>query len=384
VRRGAIGHDDYARVVERLTEGVIHHQSLRLGEVLVELGLLTPAEVYDALAIQVREKIVACFQWEKFAYELHQPLDEPEDLGIYQCPPMEALVLAGIRAHYGPERLAPVLEPHLQALPELRASVETLVPLYQPTPAEQKLLRAIDGTQTVGALRSAGLLDPVNADQLLAALTAGCALAFRRAPPTAPPRERAAAPVRAERPRPPAPAPSRAPEPARTSAAPRPAPPARGDFDPLTQLRRRMKLAPPAAGAADPRQARLEAENAFNQGLRLLHESALPGALREFRRAVERMPEEAEYRMMEAWLEYRSAHGGDARRLAGSKVRACADRVLKESRTSARAHSIFGQLALREADDDTAERHLRLALRYEPGDLEAQRGLRLLEKRRGA
>ena len=147
VRRGAIGQDDYVRVVERMTEGVIHHQSLRLGEVLVELGLLTPAEVYDALALQVREKIVACFQWESFAYELHEALDEPEDLGIYQCPPTEALVLAGHpralrpRAPRGGARGARGACP--RAADERR---ERSCPLFQPTPAEQKLLRAIDGT----------------------------------------------------------------------------------------------------------------------------------------------------------------------------------------------------------------------------------------------
>jgi DNA-binding NarL/FixJ family response regulator len=390
VRRGSIGHDDYARVVERMTEGVIHHESLRLGEVLVELGLLSPAEVYDALALQVREKIVACFQWDAFGYELHQLLDEPEDLGIYQCPPMEALVLAGLRAHYGPERLAALLDPLADSVPELRATPDALVPLYQPTPAEQKLLRAIDGTQSVATLRGSGILDPVNAGQLLAALHAGCALAFRRTPLPAPARERM---------RPPRPAPAAARahrEPARPLAAPAAAaplagsaaaaaPPARSSFDPLTQLRRRMRLAPAAGpGAGDPKQARLEAENAFNHGLRLLRESLLPGALREFRRAVERMPEEPEYRLLEAWLEYRGAQGGDARALAAAKVRACAQRVLQASRTSARAHSILGQLALGEADDEAALSHLRLALRYDPADVEAQRGLRLLEKRRGA
>ncbi|HEX2483658.1 MAG TPA: DUF4388 domain-containing protein, partial [Myxococcota bacterium] len=74
VRRGELSHDEYARVVARMTEAVIQHQSLRLGEVLVELGLLSPAEVYDALALQVREKIVACFQWERFGYDVHDSL----------------------------------------------------------------------------------------------------------------------------------------------------------------------------------------------------------------------------------------------------------------------------------------------------------------------
>jgi len=382
VRRGAIGHEDYARVVERMTEGVIQHQSLRLGEVLVELGLLSPAEVYDALALQVREKVVACFQWESFDYELHDPLDETVDLGIYQCPPVEALVLAGIRAHFGPERLAPLLDPQADRVPVLRASAESLVPIFQPSAAEQRLLRAIDGTRTVKALRGARILDPVHAGQLLAALAAGCALGFRNAPLPAPARapSRPAPPPRKA---PPHPKPTAA-EPKRAvlGAIPLVAMPQRS-FDPLTQLRRRMGLAP-AAGAADPKQARLAAENSFNQGLRMLRDSLLPGALREFRRAVELAPAEPEYRLLEAWLEYRSAQGADARALAAPKVRACAQRALQASRTSARAHSLLGQLALQENDDETAEKHLRLALRYDDADVEASRGLRLLEKRRRA
>jgi hypothetical protein len=390
VRRGAIGHEDYARVVERMTEGVIQHQSLRLGEVLVELGLLSPAEVYDALALQVREKVVACFQWERFDYELHDALDETEDLGIYQCPPVEALVLAGMRAHFGPERLAPLLDPQAGRVPVLRASAESLVPIFQPSAPEQRLLRAIDGTRTVEALRGAGILDPVHAGQLLAALAAGCAIAFRNAPLAAPARTptRPAPPTRKATPprKPTAAEPKRAvlgsiplvsmPQ-TQTQTQPQRA------FDPLVQLRRRMGLAP-AAGAADPKQARLGAENAFNQGLRMLRDNLLPGALREFRRAVELAPAEPEYRLLEAWLEYRSAHGADARALAAPKVRACAQRALQASRTSARAHSLLGQLALQENDDETAEKHLRLALRYDDTDVEASRGLRLLEKRRRA
>jgi hypothetical protein len=380
LRRGAIGHDDYARVVERMTEGVIQHQSLRLGEVLVELGLLSPAEVYDALALQVREKVVACFQWERFDYELHETLDPVDDLGIYQCPPVEALVLAGIRAHFGPERLAPLLDPQAQRVPVLRAPVETLVPLFQPTAPEQRLLRSIDGTRTVGALRSSGLLDPVHAGQLLAALSAGCALAFRNAPLPTPARE-AVRPAPRKPVRPASP-PKAAPRGAVLGAIPLVSM-AQPSFDPLVQLRRRMGLAP-GAGATDPRQARLAAENAFNQGLRMLRDNLLPGALREFRRAVEMAPGEPEYRLLEAWVEYRSAQGADARTLAAPKVRACAQRALQASRTSARSHSVLGQLALLENDDDTAEKHLRMALRYDDADVEASRCLRLIEKRRRA
>ncbi|HVH07441.1 MAG TPA: DUF4388 domain-containing protein [Myxococcota bacterium] len=390
VRRGAIGQEDYARVVARLTEAVIQHESLRLGEVLVELGLLTPAEVYDALSFQVQDKIIACFQWSEFAYELHEMLDDPQDLGIYQCPPIEALVLSGIREHYGPERIEAALAEHADATPVLRQGVEALVPIFQPTPAEQKVLRAIDGARTVAQIRNSGMLDPLHAGQLLAALAAGCQLSFRKktADVRAAERARPSAPERPQKPaalRPDAtPKAAAGSAPTRTPIARIPLLSSRDRaFDPLVQLRRRMGLAP-SPGAASPKQARLEAENAFNGGLRMLRESMLPGALREFRRAVELVPAEPEYRLLEAWLEYRTTPDGDGKPLAAAKVRACAERVLESSRTSARAHSVLGQLALAEGDEANAERLVRLALRYEYGDVEAQRALRILEKRRRA
>jgi DNA-binding NarL/FixJ family response regulator len=378
VRRGAIAQEDYARVVERLTEGVIQHESLRLGEVLVELELLTPAEVFDALSFQVQDKIIACFQWEEFAYELHTLLDDSQDLGVNECPPIEALVLSGMREHFGPDRLKAILEEHADAVPLLRKPIEALVPLFHATPAEQKLLRAVDGVRTVEQIRSAGIVDPIHAGQILAALSAACHLSFRKKTAVGRARDmaRPSPPERRAKPQPaPAVEPAKPAVPAAAVEPANPAPPAAGKpgsavigripllrttertFDPLVQLRRRM---------------------------RLMRESALPGALREFRRAIERVPAEPEYRLFEAWVEYRTTADGDPKRLVAAKVRACAERVLEASRTSARAHSVLGQLALAEGDDGEAERHVRLALRYEYGDVEAQRALRIIEKRKRA
>ena len=342
VRRGAIAHDDYVRVVARMTEGVIQHQSLRLGEVLVELGLLSPAEVYDALALQVREKIVACFQWESFDYELHEAIDESADLGIYQCPPVEALVLAGIRAHFGPERLAPILDPQASMIPVLRASSESLVPVFQPTAAEQKLLRAIDGTRTVDVLRRSRILDPVHAGQLLAALAAGCAVAFRKTPlPRAREGQAAAAgreaaqggEARGARVRGQVGARRHSADPGSRSGAARTLRPARAAAPAHGPRARR-------GGGRSPRRRGSRPRTPSTRACACCARACCPGALREFRRAVELAPHEPEYRLLEAWLEYRSEKSGEARALAASKVRACAQLVLQASRTSARAHSV--------------------------------------------
>ena len=388
VRRGAIAHDDYVRVVARMTEGVIQHQSLRLGEVLVELGLLSPAEVYDALALQVREKIVACFQWESFDYELHESLDESEDLGIYQCPPAEALVLAG-----DPRALRPRAaggrssSRRRRSIPRRSARARGVAGAGVPADGGRAEAAARDRRDAHGGRARGGAASSTRCTPgscWRRSPSAGCAVAFRKTP--LPAREKAKPPPPVARPRKAATARgalvpgqvgarrhprSRRPRPA---AAARPLRPARRSCAGAWASRPRRRR-------ADPRQARLEAENAFNQGLRLLRESLLPGALREFRHAVALAPQEPEYRLLEAWLEYRSEKSGDARALAASKVRACAQLVLQASRTSARAHSVMGQLALQEGDEEGAEKHLRVALRYDEHDVETSRCLRILEKR---
>jgi tetratricopeptide (TPR) repeat protein len=118
--------------------------------------------------------------------------------------------------------------------------------------------------------------------------------------------------------------------------------------------------------------------------MRMLHESLLPGALKEFRKAVAALPEEPEYRMLEAWVEYRTVKSGDEKKLAGAKVRSAVKRMLETTRTSSRAHTILGQLAHAEGDAESAEKHFKLAVRYDPDDAEANRFLRLLNMRSGA
>jgi Tfp pilus assembly protein PilF len=132
----------------------------------------------------------------------------------------------------------------------------------------------------------------------------------------------------------------------------------------------------------DERQARLEGEKAFRSGMGLLRQDMMAGAQREFARAAELQPSEPEYRMFEAWTGYLTARGEEARTLARAKAHACASRVLQDDRDSSRAHSILGQLAQAAGERDAAERHFRLALRHDPRDRDAQRGMRLLAKRK--
>ena len=400
LRRGALSEADYLRVIERMTERLIENETTRMGEVVVELGLLTPAEVFEALSEQVREKIVSCFRWERFS-SLFLPSDDlPEELLAYRCPPLETLLLAGLRAHYGPARLEPLLAPHATRRPRLVAPVPELATRFQLTPAEQRLVHGIAGTRTLAELRASASLDAVHAAQVLAALIVAEAVEWDDAPRSVRPDTAAASPAAAR----PETAPARADAPPAAQASQavsRPGPaPARPDAPPAAAAEAprapsAQRAAAPAQSSAagppaapshdrplDPKSAGLEAERAFRQGLALLEQSALPGALRAFGRACALAGDEPEYRMYEAWTELLVARDDGARALARAKAKACAERVLARDRKAVRAHTILGQLAIAGGDLDAAERHFQAALREAREDREALRGLRLVERRR--
>ena len=367
LRRGALSESAYVRVIERMTERLIENEATRMGEVLVELRLLTAQEVFEALSEQVREKILACFRWERFEHHF-EPRDVlPDDVLAYRCPPVEALVLAGMRAHYDAARVDALLAPVADTRPRLRSVVEAMAASFHATPAEQRVLRSLDGRHTIAALRESSPLGALATGHLLAALWVADAIELVRAAPVSRAPERV--PVVAP---PSQPQPQRKAEP---SGTPSPSP--------LARLRHKLaRPKPPPPTSKNARTNALEAERLFRQGLRLLEQPALPGAQRAFAHACELRPDEPEYVMLAAWVETQLAKDVAARTAARERAAAHARQLLKHDPDSVRAHAIAGQIAIMTGDVDTAERHLRHALRLDPADRDALRGLRALDRRR--
>jgi hypothetical protein len=280
-----------------------------------------------------------------------------------------------------------LLAPHAQRRPSLAGELPALAARFQLHPAEQRLAHGLDGTRTLAAVRELAPIDPVHAAQVLAALVLGGALRWDE--PASRPAARGAADANAvTRPSLPgtrAPA-ARAPEPAPPHDAAPPAPPPARPVadDDATRPRLRLRLGQVGKSAIDPKSAGLEAERAFRQGLALLRQSALPGALRAFGRACALRGDEPEYRMYEAWTELQVARDDAARAVARAKTEACAQRVLARDADALRAHTILGQLAIASGNLEGAEQHFRVALRKAPQDRDALRGMRLVERRRGA
>jgi hypothetical protein len=360
-----------------------------MGEVLVELGLLTAAEVFAALSEQVREKIVGCFHWEHFAHEFEPAESTPDELNAYPGLPLEPLLLAGLRAHYGPDRLEPILAPFADRRPALIEDRATLTARFQFSTAEQRVLRLLGREHTLATIRAIAPIDEVRAAQMLAALVLSRNLEWHDGTPA--PRE-----TRLPEPRRPAkgvphrtpsmPAPTASAPPSPTAPVPIPAPasaPRAGSSRSLANLRNTLARAGrEIAAPLDERAAALEAERAFRQGLLCLEHAAPAGALRAFGRACALRGDEPEYRMYEAWAALLAASDDEARTVARGKATATAQSMLKRNRDSVQAHGILGQILLATGDGTAAAVHFRAVLHVAPEDRDAQRALRTIERRR--
>ncbi len=384
LQRGALTEAEYLRVIERMTERLMESETTRMGEVLVDLGLLTPAQVFSALSEQVREKILGCFHWEHFEHAFETVDSLPDDLSAFPSLSLDALLLAGLRAHYGPDRLEPILAPFADHHPVLTEDPARLTARFQLAPAEQRLLKLCDREHTVAEIRAQAPVDSVQAAQVLAALIFAHGIAWCDEPGARPVRIAAAPSPRAEVARsrpPPASGAARAPR----SALARSSPHRVGIPRSLAKLRDTLaRSGREVPVPIDPKSASLEAERAFRKGLQCLEHSSAAGALRAFGRACALRGDEPEYSMYEAWAALLAAPDDEARAVARVKAAACARRMLQRDRDSPRAHGILGQIQLATGDVDGAEGHFRAVLRTVPGDRDALRGIRMIERRRAA
>ncbi len=330
LRRGELSEGDYVRVIERMTERVYEHEPVRMGEVLVELGLFTPEEVFDALRSQVSEKIVASFR----TYVSHEfREEEPEtEVGGFGLPGPEALVALALTTYLRVEVARTAVEAQLEGTPRLAAPPSFVASRLELGAEQVAPLQSVDGTRGVGELLAA-----VDA-RILATLEVTGQLA--------------------------APAPPARPEPPRRPRARRAPPTPRAEST-------------PPASAEDRARARLEGERAFRLGQEHLAADRVAEAREAFARAVELEPLEAEYHMYDTWASYLCARVEV--RVQRAKLTACARKVAEEDEASGRAHTILGLLALEEDDRALARKEFRAALLRDPDDQEARAALDRLD-----
>jgi tetratricopeptide (TPR) repeat protein len=340
LRRGALAEADYVRVIERMTEQVMANEHQRMGEVLVELGLLSHEDVHRALEAQVVEKVGACFGWAEASWSFSELDALPEGLEPFTLPPTERLVYAGLREHAAPPVVAAWLLPRAADKPRLRRRLGELQQLLALDGAALRQLERLDGTQALGSFEP----DDAPLQALLATLLLIEAVDLGpNAPPVAPRREA-------------------------TTRVPHP----------RDVVGRRKPGTPPVAASAPAAdrtaQSRLEAEQGFRRAQQLLAAEKPSEAAKLLRQAVDLEPGEPEYAMVESWVSYLEAR--QRVRVARARAITAARRMLEADPKAPRVHTILGRLALDEGDRARAVREFELALLRDPGDEESKRSLK--------
>lgn len=153
----------------------------RQGEVLVRMGAISPVELSEALAEQLRVKLFDLFFWERGTFRFTPDRPPPSELIDLEMGLAE-IAFRGIRLAVPTKKALDILEPSRDryAIPRARKLVR-FVRLEIFGPGLRELIRMADGSKTVGELLDAAG-SPGEAAQLLHAMECLDAVGFEPKP----------------------------------------------------------------------------------------------------------------------------------------------------------------------------------------------------------
>jgi tetratricopeptide (TPR) repeat protein len=352
VRTGALSERNYERVIQRMTENLIDNEHQRMGEVLIELGLMKPIDVYQALSRQAGEKIVEAFAASRVELAFEAAPELPSAIEPLAVPPFPALLVECVKRHFSPEEQDALLTPIAGSRLRLR------------DPAPELRLSGDDARVAAAVGRASSVAEVWQGNESARATLAALVLTGALVPQAA-----ASAPAAPSKPV------------ARVALVQRQS----AEFARDVVTRRKQQPAARAAAAADDdtpaastarsddSKARLEAEQLFQHARKLVEREKFGEAFAALQHVVTLQPSEPEYRMYEAWVSYLSARV--TQRIARAKAIACARKMVEADPRAAKPHTILGRLLLDDGDAASATRELELALVRDPNDEDAKKSL---------
>jgi tetratricopeptide (TPR) repeat protein len=330
--------------------------------VLIQLGLMSATDVYQALSKQAVEKIVECFAAERVELSFDEMESLPAAIEPLAVPAFPALLVECVKRHFSEDEQSALLLPIAGARMKLRDPA----PELKLKGEDARLAASLNGTRSISEVWRGN----ASARATLAAL----ALLDVLEPVTT----HAKAP---------APGPTQAPRASlqftREVITPRKKQPVTASSvvakavaanpNETTQVRLGGEDAPASAGRGSEAKARLEAEQHFQSARKLVEREKFDEAAHAMQRAVALRPGEPEYRMFEAWVSYLAARVGA--RIARAKAVACARKMIEADPRAAKPHAILGRLLLEDGDAKSAEREFEFALVRDPADDDAKKGI---------
>jgi tetratricopeptide (TPR) repeat protein len=400
VRQGALTAEQYAAVIDRMTETVFGSEQLRFGEVAVALGYLTLQQVNDALAEQVRQKLLRCMQWSAPECEFKAVTEALDEVAHYACQ-VEPLLLEGLREYFDKQRVRPLWEAAATRFAALTETLDAIVARFKLGTEERALLEGIDGSRTVAQVVGSGQLDSTAAAQLLSALLLVDALgAFDSSEEAEQQAQAARSLVRVPGgrmvsiARPQSASASGPPEAiAQAVVVPSAPPAAAADPGPEAPSAAAPEASEPAPPPSDPprpvsipvppdvKHSRLRAEQLFQSGRKHLREGRWQKALADLDKAAKRYPEAIEYKLHAAWAEFRMLDDPERMEELKEELADLALRAVRQDKTISFAHYVHAQLFLMAGDEKAARRSFGVAWKLDRSDRDAERHYRVLDRR---
>ena len=162
------------------------------GQILIEMGALSPFNLERALVEQVEAKLFEIFSWRDGKFMFKTGEGAPAGAIRPQRPPA-ALILEGIRTHYDHERQKAVLDRHADTYPALSSDPVLRLQEMTSDPSELAFIRSLDGTRQLDAVLRGAAIPGETARLLLVALFESGMVqrhettSRRRSPPVVPP-----------------------------------------------------------------------------------------------------------------------------------------------------------------------------------------------------
>jgi hypothetical protein len=392
LRERVLSQEQYAAVIERMTERLVDTEQLRFGEAAVQLGFADPQQIHEALTVQVQRKATRCLSSYRVDVTLRDDPDALDDVSAFPTR-VETCVLAGMREHYDDRRLDHILFDVADQCPVTTGATGALLMGLPLMPIESRIVATLHGEESVlaiiraseapliakrilGFLRLADALEfaspaPARVTQVFAEPTVATSLPRRAAAPS--PEEdgalRAAVSAKAVAPRAPTPD---------AEGAPRRRPLGKASAIAIQIARAVGRSIPPPTSH---KRARLEAEKEFAKGQRLAAFAKWDAAYDAFHRASRCMPEALEYGLHAVWAEVMTATTVEDRQERLKAAGVIARQAMKQEPNLAYAHYVEGNVALELGREEIALKRFRRAAAIDPAFTDAVRHARILQRR---
>jgi tetratricopeptide (TPR) repeat protein len=143
---GRITRQDYARVVE-----AVKKKGCKEGAALLALDLVAPRELFEALKLQVRRRLLDCIGWTRGRFALAPGEAPPDDAAAFRCDPLP-LIQEGVAIHWTGAAIRAALGAKLGKFPIATPRTESAVQRLHRDADVDRLVAGVGGTDTLGAL----------------------------------------------------------------------------------------------------------------------------------------------------------------------------------------------------------------------------------------